>query len=212
MKHSETLCSRRTFLAVSSSIAAGNCIIRGTSPVRAQEKISTSEKKKQELSDTGYKLGFDYLSNGKYPGCALCTIAAIQDTLNIRDDTIFKAATGMSGGGGGTRIGNCGSYTGCSLVIGQLCGCDRPQQSYKDDYQKASGVVKKVSDEFVSEYGSVICREIKIIVDDRYDYAKNNEGITQKLKTEALGKCSTVVAKGAQWAVELILDEGLVKI
>ena len=211
MNQSESRCSRRSFLAVSSGIAAGSSFVRRSS-VSAQENSSSNERKKQELLDTAYKLGYEYLSEGKYPGCALCTLAAIQDTLGIRDDTVFKAATGMSGGGGGTRIGNCGSYTGCSLVLGQLCGCDRPKQNYKDDYKKASGLVKKISDAFVDEYGSVICREIKIIVDDRYDYAKNTEGISQKLKTEALAKCSTVVAKGTQWAVELILEEGLVKV
>ncbi len=32
-----------------------------------------------------YKLGFEYLSEEAYPGCALCVIAAIQDTLDFKD-------------------------------------------------------------------------------------------------------------------------------
>jgi hypothetical protein len=38
-----------------------------------------------------FQLGFDYEKT--YRGCFQCTIAAIQDTLDIREDKVFKAAT-----------------------------------------------------------------------------------------------------------------------
>jgi len=208
MKYPETLCSRRTFLALSGGVVTGNSIIRCASSVCAQEK----EQKKQELLDTAYKLGFDYLSNGKYPGCALCTLAAIQDTLDIRDDTVFKAASGMSGGGGGTGVGNCGSYTGCALVIGQLCGCDRSNPDNRDDYKKSSRIVTKVIEEFNREYGSVICRDIQVKVFGRYFDFKDKDEVARFREAGAKEKCGVVVGKGAQWAVELIIDEGLVKV
>ncbi len=213
MKYSEILCSRRTFLALSGGVVAGKSLIHNASPVCAQACNSPAKvEKKQELLDTAYKLGFDYLSNGKYPGCALCTLAAIQDTLDIQDDTVFKAASGMSGGGGGTGVGNCGSFTGCALVIGQLCGCDRSYPESRDCYNKSNGLVEKVTEAFNREYGSVICRDIQVKVFGRYYDFKNKEDVVQFRKAGASEKCGDVVGKGAQCAVELIIDEGLVKI
>jgi hypothetical protein len=51
---------------------------------------------KQALLDKAYQLGFEYEKT--YRGCSQCAIAAIQDTLDIRDDSVFKAGTGLAGG------------------------------------------------------------------------------------------------------------------
>ena len=81
------------------------------------------EKAKQELLDKAYELGFEY--EKVYRGCSQCVIAAIQDTLDIRDDSVFKAGTGLAGGGGLTGIGVCGGYVGAVMVLSQLVGRER---------------------------------------------------------------------------------------
>ena len=81
------------------------------------------EEKKQELLEKAYKLGFEYEKT--YRGCSQCAIAAIHDTLNIREDNMFKAATGLAAGGGLTGIGVCGGYVGGVMVLSQLCGRER---------------------------------------------------------------------------------------
>jgi len=75
------------------------------------------KKTKQELLDKAYELGFEY--EKAYRSCSQCAIAAIQDTLDIRGDSVFKAATGLAGGGGLTGIGVCGGYVGGQTHIGQ---------------------------------------------------------------------------------------------
>ena len=50
------------------------------------------------LTDKAYELGFAY--EKEYRGCVQCTIAAVQDTLGVRNDFIFKSASGLSAGGG----------------------------------------------------------------------------------------------------------------
>jgi hypothetical protein len=45
-----------------------------------------------ELAERAYKLGKEYEKT--YRGCGQCVIAALQDTLDARNDDIFKAATG----------------------------------------------------------------------------------------------------------------------
>ena len=229
MKKYKTQFSRRGFLALSGGIIAGDCFMNFPSSTFAEspknegegvtgkdkitgKKDSETEEKKKELAEKAYKIGFEYLSKKAFPGCALCTIAAIQDTLEIRDDTIFKAASGLSGGGGGTGLGNCGGYTGSALVIGQLCGCDRSKSDFKSCIAISSRMTILVTDEFKREYGSVICRDIQIKIFGRYFDFKNKKESEQFKEAGAYEKCGNVVGKAAQFAVKLIIDEGLVRI
>ena len=78
------------------------------------------EKRREELLGKAYELGFEYEKT--YKGCSQCVIAAIQDTLEIREDGVFKAATGLAGGGALTGIGACGGYVGGVMVLSQLLG------------------------------------------------------------------------------------------
>jgi len=149
---------------------------------------------------------------GKFPGCPLCTFAAIQDALNIRNDALFKAASRLSGGGGLTGLGNCGSFTGGALVIGQLCGCERKNISKRKCYTLSSGIVGLVADEFKREYESFICRDIQVKLYGCYYDFKHNEDIEQYRKSKFAVNSSNVVGKGTQIAMKLILDEGLLKI
>jgi len=51
-----------------------------------------------EIAEKAYDLGFEY--EKVYRGCSQAGLAAIQDILNIKNDDVFKAATGFAGGGG----------------------------------------------------------------------------------------------------------------
>ena len=64
---------------------------------------------KESLIKKAYDLGFDY--EKKYRGCSQCTIASVQDTLGIRNDYVFKAASGFPAGCGLLGDGICGGYT-----------------------------------------------------------------------------------------------------
>ena len=51
---------------------------------------------KEIVLERAYQLGFE--CGRIYRGCSQCVVAAVQDTLGIRDDAVFKAATGLVGG------------------------------------------------------------------------------------------------------------------
>jgi len=53
---------------------------------------------KAELVEKAYTLGKEY--DKTYRGCSQCVIAALQDVLEIRNDDIFKSATGRQEGPG----------------------------------------------------------------------------------------------------------------
>ena len=168
------------------------------------------EKTKEELLDKAYELGFEY--EKVYRGCSQCVIAAIQDTLDIRDDSVFKAATGLAGGGGLTGIGVCGGYAGGVMVLSQLVG--RERSSFDDPEQiryKTFVLARRFLQEYIHELGSIICRDIQTIRFGRPYYIAD---VNDFEKFEAAGghvdKCTDVVGKAAQITVKLILDEGLV--
>ena len=50
------------------------------------------------LVEKAYKLGYEYEKT--YRGCGQCVIAALQDVFNLRNEDIFKAATGLAGSAG----------------------------------------------------------------------------------------------------------------
>ncbi len=169
-----------------------------------------AERRKKELLEKAYKLGFEYEKN--YKGCSQCVIAAIQDTLGTRDDRVFKAGTGLAAGGGLTGIGVCGGYVGGVMVLSQLCG--RERSNFEDPERirfKSFDLAKKLIDEFVREFGTIICRDIQTIKFGRPYYIRDLEDFN---KFEEAGghddKCTDVVGKAAKMAVKLILDEDLV--
>jgi len=168
------------------------------------------EKTKQELLDKAYELGFEY--EKVYRGCSQCVIAAIQDTLDIRDDSVFKAATGLAGGGGLTGIGVCGGYAGGVMVLSQLVGRERSNFEDPEGIRyKTFGLARRFLEEYVRELGSIICRDIQLIRFGRPYYIADADDFE---KFEAAGghmdKCPDVVGKAAQLAVKLILDDGII--
>jgi hypothetical protein len=74
--------------------------------------------KKAELAEKACRVGKEYEKT--YTGCSQCVIAALQDALEIRNDDIFRAATGLAGGTGLAGDSGCGVYIGAILVLSSL--------------------------------------------------------------------------------------------
>src|SRR4030043_693066 len=164
------------------------------------------------VAERAYELGKEYEKTCR--GCSQCVIAALQDALDIRNDDIFKAATGFAGGDAGTLEGSCGSYVGGILVLGLLLGRERDKfndfESIAPD-SRAFKLFRKFRDKYIQEYGSVVCRNIQTKVLGRPYYLVD---LDEFKKFEAAGGqgdkgCPEVVGKAARWMAELILEENL---
>jgi C_GCAxxG_C_C family probable redox protein len=166
----------------------------------------------KKAPEKAYELGKEY--EKVYRGCSQCVVAALQDALGIRNDDVFKAATGLAGGGCGTIDGSCGAYLGSIMVLGSLIGRERDKF---DDFtnmaldSRAFQLYRKFRDKYIQEYGSVICRNIQTKVLGRPYYITDPDDME---KFEAAGGhddrgCPVVVGKAAWWMAELILEEGL---
>ena len=85
----------------------------------------------------------------KYTGCAQSTIAAIFQALEIWNDDVFKAGSGLADGLGLTGDGSCGSLVGASMVISYLFG--REYKDFGDMYKPMESyrLVKKLHDKYI---------------------------------------------------------------
>jgi C_GCAxxG_C_C family probable redox protein len=168
------------------------------------------DKARAEILKRAYDLGFEYEKT--YRGCSQCAIAAIHDTLNIGDDSVFKAGTGLAAGGGLTGIGVCGGYVGGVMVIGQLLGRERSNFADPEKIRfKTFALVRKFLEQYIQEFGSIICRDIQTHRFGRPYYIADPEDF-QKFEDAGghVDKCTDVVGRASQLAVKLILEERLV--
>jgi C_GCAxxG_C_C family probable redox protein len=168
------------------------------------------EQTRQDFLEKAYQLGFEYEKT--YKGCSQCAIAAIQDTLNIKDDSVFKAATGLAAGGGLTGIGVCGGYVGSVMMISLLYG--RERFNFADPERKrfkSFELARRFGQLYTKELGSIICRDIQSIRFGRPYYIADPEEF-QKFEDAGghVDKCTDVVGAAARLAVKFIFDEGLV--
>ena len=164
-----------------------------------------------ESIEKAYELGKKY--EKVYRGCSQCVLAALQDTFGIKNDDVFKAATGLAAGGGACIDGSCGAYSGAVMFLSMLRGRRR------DDFANSSGammknfdLVRKLHEKFIDEYGSVVCGNIHTSVFGRPYYLADPDEFEKFEKAGAHEThCPEVVGKAARWAAEIVANEGLIQ-
>jgi len=166
-------------------------------------------EQKEELAQKAYEAGYKYQLEKRC--CSQTSLAGLFEALGIQSPDIFKAATGLAGGGALFGDAGCGAYDGGLLLIGMLKG--RALDSFTTEETnrfKCFAVGRELHKKFINEYGTVICRDIQtnlfgrpFFLSDRDDYEK----------AEALGNHAKVspevVGKACKWAVEVIFEQGL---
>src|SRR4030042_2132950 len=161
-----------------------------------------------DIAERAYNLGREYEKN--YKGCSQCVLAALQDSFKMRNDDVFKAATGLAAGCGASTDGNCGAYSGGIMFLSMLSGRER------DDFKDSSGkvfmnfqLVNKLRGMFIQEYGSVICQNIQTKIFGRPYYLLDPDEFEKFEKAGAHDvHCLEVVGKAAKWTADLIITEG----
>ena len=163
--------------------------------------------KEDKLADA-YKRGFEF--EKEYHGCAQCAVGALYEVFpELRNEDIFRAASGLGGGLGLTCKGHCGALTGGVMVLSQLYG--RELSEIADPERKravAFRLGEKMAQRFFDEYGTIICEEIHEKVMGRpYSLL---DPVDKEAFEEAGGHttaCPSVVGNGVRWAAELLLEE-----
>lgn len=171
------------------------------------------EQARENTTRKANELGYEY--EGSYGGCAQCVIAALQDSLDLRNretDAIFKAATGLAGGGAQETDGSCGAYAGGSMIIGHLLGRERDNFADPEKIRlETSKLVSRLHARFIDEFGSVVCRQIHTKIMGRPFDIKDPDELEKFNRAGAHDdKCTRVAGLAARWTAEILIDEGLI--
>ena len=149
----------------------------------------------------------------KYHGCSQCSLLAIQEVCNLKDNLMAKAAIGLSGGVASMRS-VCGALTGSVLALGIKYGRDvsalsGPAEEAIEIQRAAIEPATKLAKWFEREFGSIICRDIQRSV---MGMELNRQIPWQKEWMEQLGihqHCANIVAKTARRAAAILGDPDL---
>jgi len=162
------------------------------------------KKGKIEIMDTASKKAKQYeMQSG---GCSQCTLAGIFDALDVQNDEIFKAATGLADGVGLTGDGHCGALSGGVLAIGYFFGRNKEDFSDMMKLLKANLLSKKLHDRFVKKYGTCRCADLQKSFFGRFYNLYDPEEMMAAMKAGLLETCSTVAGEVASMTTEIILD------
>jgi len=162
------------------------------------------KKGKIEIMDTAFKKAKQY--EMKSGGCSQCTLAGIFDALDVQNDEIFKAATGLADGVGLTGDGHCGALSGGVLAIGYFFGRNKEDFSDMMKLLKANLLSKKLHDRFVKKYGTCRCADLQKSFFGRFYNLYDPEEMMAAMKAGLLEICSTVVGETARMTTGIILD------
>jgi len=149
----------------------------------------------------------------RHHSCSLGTLLALQQAFGVKDESAFKAASGLRGGIG--RKGNvCGSFLGASLMLGLMCGSSIEESgALKENHNPEESeqpvrLVSELYDWFAAEFGTLKCdllirkhrKELAAVLDVK--------GLTKEALLERLhDKCHILCAKTAARAAEILWDE-----
>ena len=147
-----------------------------------------------------------------YGGCAQAVLGAIKTTLGNIPDEVFKSATGLAGGV--ARSGTaCGALTGGVMALSMFCGRDFEHFDDPDKIRfKTFAICEKLVNRFKSEYGSTNCWDIQTkIMGKSYNITNPDEYADFLAQGGHEDKCPLVCGNSAQWIVEILAEEGLLK-
>jgi C_GCAxxG_C_C family probable redox protein len=149
----------------------------------------------------------------KYHGCSQCSLLAIQEVCDMRDDMLAKASISLAGGVGSMRSA-CGALTGSALALGMKYGrdvsaLDGPAEKAIEREYAAIEPVAKLAKWFEREFGSIACRDIRKAF---MGTELSREIPWQKQWMKELGiheHCSRIVAKTARRAAAMLDNPNL---
>lgn len=160
-----------------------------------------------QLAEETYRLGYQYEQT--YHGCGQCTIAAILDTLKMKQDAVFRSATGLSGGLGLVGEATCSALTGAVMVFGLIY--PRRRKKFDDDREnkyRVFSMAQEMCKHYLAAYGSLLCHGVHTKMFGRpYDLQDPEERERFEQAGAHEDGCPNVVASAAKWAVEIIGEE-----
>ena len=157
-----------------------------------------------DVEQLAYDLGYEYET--KYGACSQCTILAIMDALEKRNEDVFRASFGFAGGIGSLSE-MCGALSAGIMMISLEHGRKLKNLTTQTEEEKRDCMqrVRDLHARYVSEYGSTKCAEVHIKLFGRTFDQWDPEEFEEFLRLGGhVDKCTSVVGNVARWSVEIL--------
>jgi C_GCAxxG_C_C family probable redox protein len=126
--------------------------------------------------------------------------------LDLKDDNILKAASGLHGGIGGMQD-TCGALLGASMMLGLKYGQSREELDNPDESGSSTIQVGKLYKWFEKEFGTVKCREISTRFAGGVHYDLNIPWQSELAREAGMyEKCDELAGKIAARTAEMLWD------
>ena len=131
----------------------------------------------------------------------------MQETFDIRDDGVFKAASGW-GAGIGQMNDVCGSLLGASMMLSMKFGRGREEIEDLEKVKSSYLPVAKLYKWFEKEFGSPTCRGIRSRMAGGVFYDTKIPWQAELAKEAGLAEmCAELVAKTSAHTAEMLWDD-----
>jgi C_GCAxxG_C_C family probable redox protein len=145
-------------------------------------------------------------------GCAQSVVAALLDAFEVKNDDVFRAASGLADGIGLTGDGSCGALTGGAMFIGLMTGRERKDHKDMMKPMKSYLMCAALHKDFIERYGSCRCHDIQKKLIGRTFNLLDPADLKAAAEHKMMEHCSGVTANAAMKAAELLLaDDKLAK-
>ncbi len=157
-------------------------------------------------ANKAYQLAAEYEKT--CTGCAQSVAAGLMDALEIKNDDVFRAASGLADGIGLTGDGSCGALVGASMVIGLIFGRERKDHKDMMKPMKSYLMCRALHRDFIERYGSSRCHDIQQKLMGRTFNLLDPKDFSAAAQAGMMEHCAGVVGRAARKAAELIIVEG----
>ena len=168
---------------------------------RKRMAIMVQELSKEELLNKIEKTAHDYERD--YHGCSRCTLRALQEHLNLGDDSTLLASTPLAGGIA-FQGDTCGALIGGLLAVGLATAS--PNMEDEDALIKTMSNGYFYLRRFIREIGSSRCRDIQTVMLGRSFNMLDPEESKRADEAGIHRECPKVVGKAARIAANFILE------
>jgi C_GCAxxG_C_C family probable redox protein len=176
----------------------------GHRQMQSSDNVTAKDKLKKAAAEKAYNYEL------KHHGCGQCTLRALQETLGLEDDLIFRAASCLQGG---FPVENrtCGALIAGAMVISMKLGRESLEEGQPGTSRGMREMIRLVN-RFKEEFGSTLCAKVTGgltdgIVDEKIlklmeERPELFEGPSQKV----VEICAKTVGKVAETVAEILLE------
>ena len=160
----------------------------------------------KDILENVYQRAFEY--EAKLGSCPQCVLAALKETLDVGNESIFQSAQGLTGGTALSSQGTCGALAGGIIAISTLMG--RTYQEFTEGQWKrlVFKYTRHLYDRFIDEYGSPLCCDVqKKLFGRSYNLLDKKEYEAFEKAGAHVDKCTSVAGNAAKWTAKIILNE-----